>query len=1046
MSNTSTVSPSKDEPLSPLEESFDGSLDVNNVSNSNLSFEESSISEPPPLPHVSSPHFKSSQPNLEESTDSTASTVSSSSIIRSSRRRVMKNSSIVLNSDRLRRVMQHVEADPLAHSNALPLPPTIVEGDYSVIAGSEQEEIKENKEEVETEEAQSSSSSSAITSPQPSTSYQSSTTTSSSPTSNEEFRSLSSLILFLMNNDKFISLVRGYRTRLFLTKHSRILKLKSDMNDVLNVIKDIFINNQKLHDVVSNHLNTSSSLSKYFNIDNFYYWIPYVNKYYITYSNMIPHLDKQLINSSIRQILNYREELIKIFYNLAGFVHTFSYYSVTNPQINSEESSSSSSSSSSSIPSSSVSVTSSMRASSLNLKKNVASSISTSSSSSSSASSSISVSAALLNPTIPSRSYEGAQLFLRIISAEKLIAAKRGTNVEPDRKPCVKICIYLPSSATLGENVTGSSINVNTSSVLKRVYTHTIEMDKITLNPTYNVLLPIKLPYPKTLLESLAEHEGISLRNITSFPSINSQQYQNILLGLIQFWQRGFIYLEVYDKERFNETLFMGCVTLSLNLIFQPYLLSGKEINFDSPLVLKNTIHNLDTQTLLSITSSSGSSTTTSTSTASNNMVTSSGNGTVGGICGNCNNTRSPRVSGLLNTQCLWYGPEKKYIEDQLGLIYNQVNLYAMQEEKEKREEKEREEKEKLIASLASLKANKMSRPRPSGPSAIPSSTSSQDLLENNSSENIKSNLKLISKKLHSKHSESHPSTTSKNESPIKSTPLSMNPSSSSTPGSHITPITPRSRKVMLNNLYKQLDDLQIKAGEVCDSLSQKLEEKKIQREREKAKQFKEEYNYQAKPSSVSAPVSSSINATSSQSKPSIQENYGQKFSPDQHQNTDMSYSPYHNQDDWDSMLIDEENENDRMNQTFLSDEVDFNDQINFDTSDIEDDNDIDNENYTDNIKNEKRTYYKNENNIPRSSFDLHEDYFNNSKEEIKEDFYHNSHSQQSVSHNQLNKKDHDVEENEEDEDLIVIPRAIPHTHGARNPDTHYPVHLRKKN
>jgi hypothetical protein len=151
----------------------------------------------------------------------------------------------------------------------------------------------------------------------------------------------------------------------------------------------------------------------------------------------------------------------------------------------------------------------------------------------------------------PNRQGSHAHIQLDVLGADNLISAcKRaaiGNNgVPPDRKPSLRISLYLPNSYS-------EAVPVE----LKRVFFRSLESStsEFTLNPRWNKSINILLPTPKYLL---SKTDTLSAAGSTSSGSCSE---------LLSWWGKGVIKVEVVDTERFNTDIHLGEVQFLLSAL-----------------------------------------------------------------------------------------------------------------------------------------------------------------------------------------------------------------------------------------------------------------------------------------------------------------------------------------------------------------------------------------------------------------------------------------------------------------------------------------------
>lgn len=162
-----------------------------------------------------------------------------------------------------------------------------------------------------------------------------------------------------------------------------------------------------------------------------------------------------------------------------------------------------------------------------------------------------------------------AHIQLDIISAEKLMPAKKGERKLADRKPCLKVEMYLPISSEDG----GSKVLPD----LRLSHKTGKDFEIITLNPQWDCSFYLPLPCPKSFIHNFIEKEKI--RNESSGLDIDYNTIDAIDLihsrlckELLVWWSSAgsFIKIQVVDGERFNEDIFLGEISLLLSSFLVP--------------------------------------------------------------------------------------------------------------------------------------------------------------------------------------------------------------------------------------------------------------------------------------------------------------------------------------------------------------------------------------------------------------------------------------------------------------------------------------------
>jgi hypothetical protein len=182
------------------------------------------------------------------------------------------------------------------------------------------------------------------------------------------------------------------------------------------------------------------------------------------------------------------------------------------------------------------------------------------------------------SPLLSSRHRQGmkAHIQLDIISAEKLMSAKKGERKLADRKPCLRVEMYLPISLLDNKTVTedgGSKLLPE----LRLAHKTGKDFEIITLNPHFDSSFYLPLSCPKAFIHNFIEKEKI--RNETSgldndYSTIDSIDliHSRLCKELLVWWSSAgaFIKIQVVDGERFNEDIFLGEISLLLSSFLVP--------------------------------------------------------------------------------------------------------------------------------------------------------------------------------------------------------------------------------------------------------------------------------------------------------------------------------------------------------------------------------------------------------------------------------------------------------------------------------------------
>lgn len=271
------------------------------------------------------------------------------------------------------------------------------------------------------------------------------------------------------------------------------------------------------------------------------------------------------------------------------------------------------------------------------------------------------------------RNQEGCHIQLEIISGDKLIPAKKGALTKdsvPDRKPNLKITLFLPGHMTTSTSSASSTPSVpTTQSALKKISHVVRDFEEMTFFPVWNASFYLSLPMPRALLRSVFENvagvmfashpqsredlEAISVcaqevlahekERIDSDPNLldhvypvyavqlSDTQYDIITRYLLHHWAAGNVLIEVLDGERFNEDIFMGQSVLLLTS-FLPSIRKLTELEIKGSYTLEK-------------------------------------------------QRTTNRVSGSISLQAFWHAPEKAYLEEQLTPIIQELLRKQLQQQ-----------------------------------------------------------------------------------------------------------------------------------------------------------------------------------------------------------------------------------------------------------------------------------------------------------------------------------------------------------------------------
>ena len=159
-----------------------------------------------------------------------------------------------------------------------------------------------------------------------------------------------------------------------------------------------------------------------------------------------------------------------------------------------------------------------------------------------------------------------AHIQLDILSADKLMPAKRGNSSIPDRKPGLKISLYQQAQ------------NGGNSVEMKKVHQAVRDFEETTLNPRWGSSFYLFLPSPKHILQSYID-ECPDILEIIEDPIKKEEIAKRISKDLLNWWSNGYINISVIDGERFNDNVFLGEINFLLSSFLVPR--KGGEDSFD---------------------------------------------------------------------------------------------------------------------------------------------------------------------------------------------------------------------------------------------------------------------------------------------------------------------------------------------------------------------------------------------------------------------------------------------------------------------------------
>ena len=209
-----------------------------------------------------------------------------------------------------------------------------------------------------------------------------------------------------------------------------------------------------------------------------------------------------------------------------------------------------------------------------------------------------------------------ASIRLEVLSADKLMPAKKGSasrdkhgNVVADRKPCLRVSLYLPGAGTAfgrgaggaddddagddtdprGTSTLSASFAAQGQGDLRRVQSCHRDFAEVTLNPRFNSssnnnggAFELSLPCPrrvvqKALLASRSVSSSSTSSTSSSSPSPFLQSgaaaaaaHDAASKALLDYWAQGLLKIQVVDGDRFNEDIFLGEVSLLLSTFLVP--------------------------------------------------------------------------------------------------------------------------------------------------------------------------------------------------------------------------------------------------------------------------------------------------------------------------------------------------------------------------------------------------------------------------------------------------------------------------------------------
>eukprot|EP01031_Cornospumella_fuschlensis_P025522 gene25522-30812_t len=181
-------------------------------------------------------------------------------------------------------------------------------------------------------------------------------------------------------------------------------------------------------------------------------------------------------------------------------------------------------------------------------------------------------------PPLPSssRAEEGGHIVLHVLSGDRLMPARKGAvakdaAVEADRIPCLKVSLHMPHS---GKPEASSSRSA--AGQMKKISQEFRDFDTLTLSPVWHAPFTLSLPLSKTPLKHL------QVPHLDHDEDLSDSVYQEICSTWLDHWSLGQVEVEVLDRERFNEDIFMGYVRILLSSFSLAKLKAN--FNFNLPL------------------------------------------------------------------------------------------------------------------------------------------------------------------------------------------------------------------------------------------------------------------------------------------------------------------------------------------------------------------------------------------------------------------------------------------------------------------------------
>jgi hypothetical protein len=175
-------------------------------------------------------------------------------------------------------------------------------------------------------------------------------------------------------------------------------------------------------------------------------------------------------------------------------------------------------------------------------------------------------------------------------------------NVVADRKPCLRVSLYLPSVGSAfgrgggGDDDAGDDAdprgmsNVSASFApqgqgdLRRVHSCHRNFAEVTLNPRFSSngsnsggTFELPLPCPRRVVQTaLLASKSVSSSSSSSSssspfaPATGAAAHDAACKALLDYWAQGHVKIHVVDGDRFNEDIFLGEVSLLLSTFLVP--------------------------------------------------------------------------------------------------------------------------------------------------------------------------------------------------------------------------------------------------------------------------------------------------------------------------------------------------------------------------------------------------------------------------------------------------------------------------------------------